>query len=59
MTHRDELNAMSNGELGEWIAQRLRGFCALCPAFEHCYKYETRETVWCSQVLADWLRAEA
>ena len=58
MTNRDELNALSNAEFGAWIAQMLQGRCTFCPAFERCYKYETRETAWCPQVIADWLRAE-
>lgn len=72
MTHRDELNAMSNAELAAWI-DKLRhsrpaedGTCGYCPADEFCtkeivaaYQKGKHDRRPCREIIADWLRAEA
>lgn len=63
MTHRDELNAMSNADMGKWLftlmGERSTKLCPVESAF--CRKRRKHEgpAYPCSDIIADWLRAEA
>lgn len=66
MTHRDNLNAMSNKEFAEWLVWRFMGNAnmydrcqMMCPvAKRDCAggRYGLKE---CAQLVADWLSKEA
>ena len=66
MTHRDNLNAMSNKEFAEWLVWRfmveadMYTRCQMmCPVAKRVCpggRYDRKE---CVQIIADWLRSEA
>ena len=66
MTHRDELNALSNADFGTYLMGLVLAVdpCRACPARKmNCINKEHYNSNWsgknCAETIADWLRSEA
>ena len=71
MTHRDELNAMSNAKFGAWLFDLIdvvdnERNCWRCPIPWFFCKERIKaaglgedDAIPCPDIIADWLRAEA
>lgn len=62
MTHRDELNALSNAEFAKWVFTLMGGrdskLCPVTGRFCRKRRWEEGQAYPCPDIIADWLRVE-